>query len=268
MAEEKEMSFLGHLEELRWRIFKALIAVLVVAVVLFVFTEWVINHVYIAMSETNFITYRFFCFLSNNLGLKDTLCASEIALDLQSIKMMGQFTTNMYFALIGGVIVGFPFVFAQVWGFIKPGLKENEQGVSKGIIFYSTLLFFIGVAFGYLLISPLCVQFFGNYSMSESIKNNITINSYISIITTTTFFTGLFFQLPIVIFALTKLGLVSPPFLKKYRKHALVGILILSALITPPDIISQILVAVPILGLYEVSILISKRVIKKQNELK
>lgn len=262
------MSFLGHLEELRWRLFRAVIAVLVFAIILFVFTEWVISNIYISMSETNFATYRFFCYLSQTLGLDDTLCANKISLDLQSIKMMGQFTTNMYFSIIGGVVLAFPYIFSQVWGFVKPGLKTTEKSASRGVIFFSTLLFFIGVAFGYFLVSPLCVQFFGNYSMAESIKNNITINSYISIITTTTFFTGLFFQLPIVVYLLTKLGVLSPPVLKKFRKHALVGILILSAVITPPDVISQILVSIPILGLYEASILVSKRVIKNKNERK
>ena len=260
------MSFLGHLEELRWRLFRSVIAVVVFAVVLFVFTEWVINNIYISMSATDFYTYRFFCFISQNLGMGDTLCASNIAIDLQSIKMMGQFTTNMYFSIIGGIILAFPYLFSQVWGFVKPGLKSTEKNVSRGVIFFSTLLFFLGVMFGYFLVSPLCVQFFGNYSMSETISNNITINSYISIITTTTFFSGLFFQLPIVIYILSKLGIVSPALLKKFRKHALVVILILSAIITPPDIISQIIVSIPILVLYEISILISKRVIKKKNE--
>ena len=262
------MSFLGHLEELRWRLFRAVIAVLVFAIVLFVFTEWVITNVYISMSETNFATYQFFCYLSQNLGFDDALCANQIKLDLQSIKMMGQFTTNMYFSLIGGVILAFPYIFSQIWGFVKPGLKSGEKNVSRGVIFFSTLLFFIGVMFGYFLVSPLCVQFFGNYSMSESIQNNITINSYISIITTTTFFTGLFFQLPIVVYLLTKLGVLSPELVKKVRKHALVAILIMSAIITPPDIISQILVSIPILGLYEASILVSKRVIKNKNKRK
>ena len=261
------MSFLKHLEELRWRLFRVVIAVLIFAAILFVFTEDVMTNVFIAMSEPDFITYQFFCKVSQLVGMGDALCASQINLELQSTVMMGQFTTNMYFSVIGGVVLAFPYIFAQIWGFVKPGLKDTERKVSNGVIFFSTLLFFLGISFGYMLVSPLCVQFFGNYSMSDSIQNIFTINSYISVITTTTFFTGLFFQLPIIVFILTRLGILSPEMLKKYRKHALVTILILSAVITPPDIISQILVSIPILALYEVSILVSKRVIKK-NELK
>ncbi len=260
------MSFLSHLEELRWRLFRAVIALLIFAIVLFVMTEDIMTNVFISMSEPDFITYQFFCKISQLLGMGDTLCASQINLELQSTSMMGQFTTNMYFSIIGGLILAFPYIFSQIWGFVKPGLKETERKVSNGVIFFSTLLFFLGIAFGYLLVSPLCVQFFGNYSMSDSIQNIFTINSYISVITTTTFFTGLFFQLPILVYVLTKLGLISPDLLKKFRKHALVVILILSAVITPPDVISQILVSIPIMGLYEISILVSKRVIKRKNE--
>jgi len=264
MTESKEMSFLGHLEELRWRLFRSAIAVLLFALALFIFTEPVIEYVYISMSRTDFYTYKFFCVLSEKLGMEDALCASSINLQLQSTQMMGQFTTNMYFALIGGVVLAFPFVFYQLWSFIKPALKQNELSVSRGIIFWGSLLFFVGVLFGYFLISPLCVQFFGNYSMSDAIKNDFTINSYISVITTTTFFSGLFFELPILIYILTKLGIVSPEMLKKIRKHAIVVILLLSAIITPPDVVSQIIVAIPIMGLYEIGILVSKRTIKNK----
>lgn len=264
MSEGKEMSFLGHLEELRWRLFRSAIAVVLFAIILFFFTEDVINTVYISMSKTDFWTYKFFCELSQFLGMGDALCAASIKLQLQSTEMMGQFTTNMYFAIIGGIVLAFPFIFFQIWSFVKPALKSEERSASKGVIFYSTILFFLGIAFGYYIISPLCVQFFGNYSMSDAIRNDFTINSYISVITTTTFFTGLFFELPIVIFILTKLGIVTPEVLKKLRKHALVVILILSAIITPPDIVSQIIVAIPVMGLYEIGILVSARVYKKK----
>ena len=157
----------------------------------------------------------------------------------------------------------FPFIFHQIWSFVKPGLKDKEVYVTKGIVFYGSLLFFFGVAFGYFLVSPLCVQFFGSYKLTAEIQNNFTINSYMTMITTTTLFSGLFFELPIIIYLLTKLGIISPALLIKYRKHALVAILVLSAIITPPDIISQVLVSFPILILYEIGIIASKRVAKK-----
>lgn len=262
LKKEKQMSFLGHLEELRWRLVRSAIAILIIATVLFIYTDPIIKHVYIAMSHTDFATYRFFCWLSDVLNLKDGLCATDIPIDIQSIEMTQQFATNMYFAIVGGIIIAFPFIFYQIWSFIRPGLKEKEAKITRGIVFYASLLFMLGILFGYFLVSPLAVQFFGGYKLTEEISNNFTINSYMSMITTTTFFSGLFFELPVVIFLLTKMGIVNPEILKKYRKHALVFILIISAVITPPDIISQILVSLPVLGLYEIGILVSKSVTK------
>jgi len=261
---DQQMSFLRHLEELRWRLVRSAIAIVLVGIVLFIFTDPIINHVYLSMSRTDFPTYNFFCWLSNTFGLNEALCATDIPIDLQSIEVTQQFATNMYFAIVGGVIVSFPFLFYQLWSFVKPGLKEKEVKVTKGIVFYGSVLFLSGIMFGYFLVSPLCIQFFGTYKLTDAIANNFTINSYMSIITTTTLFSGLFFELPVVIFLLTKLGIVSPELLKKYRKHALVIILILSAVITPPDVISQILVSLPVLGLYEIGIAVSKTVAKNK----
>jgi len=262
LKKEKHMSFLGHLEELRWRLVRSAIAIISIATVLFIYTDPIIKHVYLSMSKTDFATYRFFCWFSEVMNLEDGLCAADIPINIQSIEMTQQFATNMYFAIVGGIVISFPFIFYQIWSFIRPGLREKEVKVTKGIVFYASLLFMLGILFGYFLVSPLAVQFFGGYKLTDGIANNFTINSYMSMITTTTFFSGLFFELPVIIFLLTKLGVVSPTTLKKYRKHALVVILILSAIITPPDIISQILVSLPVLGLYEIGILVSKSVSK------
>tara|TARA_B110000438_G_C15751640_1_gene623276 strand:+ start:555 stop:1370 length:816 start_codon:yes stop_codon:yes gene_type:complete len=264
---QKEMSFLGHLEELRWRLMKSAIAILIMAVILFYFTNPVIEHVYLAMSKNDFPTYLFFCKISSLLGLEGFLCANDIPIQIQSIEMTKQFSTNMYFAIVGGIVLVFPFIFHQFWSFLKPGLKENEINVTRGVVFFASILFFIGVLFGYYVISPLCVQFFGGYKLSAEIQNNFTISSYMSMITTSTFFSGLFFELPVVIYILSKLGIVSSLMLRKYRKHALVGILLLSAIITPPDVISQVLVSIPILLLYEVGIGVAKLVEKKKEQL-
>lgn len=264
LQKDKKMPFLNHLEELRWRLVKSSIVILIVATTLFVFTDPIIKNVYLFMSEVEFPTYRFFCWMSQTLGLDDSLCATEIPIDIQSIEMTQQFATNMYFAIVGGFIVSFPFTFYQIWSFVKPGLKSREASVTRGIVIYASILFAFGVMFGYFLVSPLCVQFFGGYKLTAEIANNFTINSYMSLITTTTLFSGLFFELPIIIFLLTKLGILSPALLKKYRKHALVAILILSAIITPPDIVSQILVSLPILVLYEIGIIVSQRVVKSK----
>lgn len=263
-----QMSFLGHLEELRWRLVRSAVAIVVVAVVIFIFTEPIVKNVFMQMMEPEFPTYRFLCRLGQLIGLGDGMCIDTIQISsIQSLEVTGQFNTNMYMALIGGVIVAFPFIFWQLWGFVKPALKERELKVSKGVIFWASLLFFLGIGFGYFLISPLCVQFFGNYKILENVENNFKINSYLSMITTTTFLSGLFFELPVVIYICTKLGIVSPELLKKYRRHAIVIVLIMSALITPPDVISQIMVAIPIMLLYESGIYVSRMVIRRKQPI-
>lgn len=262
LENDKEMSFLGHLEELRWRLVKSAIAIITVAIVLFIYTKPIVSFVYIKMADSNFPTYRFFCWLSNAIGMGDALCGVDIPIKWQSTEMTAQFSTNMYFAIVGGIILTFPFLFFQLWQFFKPALKETELKISKGVVFWSSLLFFIGVLFGYFVVSPLTVQFFGSFQMTDEIKNIITINSYLSLITTTTLFSGLFFELPIIIYILTKVGVIGSVMLKKFRKHALIGILILSAIITPPDIISQVIVTFPILIMYEIGIFVAKRVEK------
>ena len=262
--EEKDLSFLGHLEELRWRLVRSSIVILIAAVILFYFTDPIVQKLYINMSSTSFPTYQFFCILSEKLHISDALCANDIPIQIQSIEMTKQFSTNMYFALIGGLIISFPFTFFQIWSFIKPGLKPEELKATKWIVFNASLLFFFGILFGYFLISPLCVQFFGGYKLTEQILNNFTISSYMSMITTSTFLSGLFFELPIIMYILAKIGILGADILKKYRKHSLVAILILSALITPPDVVSQLLVSFPIYALYEFGIIIVKRVEKKR----
>ena len=257
---ENEMSFLGHLEELRWRLVRSVIVILIIAVVLFYFTDPIVKLVYLNMSKTNFPTYQFFCFLSEKLHIDDLLCADDIPIQIQSIEMTKQFTTNMYFALIGGFIVSFPFTFYQIWSFIKPGLKTKEVKATRWIVFNASFLFFLGVLFGYYLISPLCVQFFGGYKLTDEIQNNFTISSYMSMITTSTFLTGIFFELPVIMYLLAKIGILGSAILKKYRRHSLVVILILSAIITPPDVVSQLLVTIPVYSLYEIGVLVVKRV--------
>lgn len=259
MSEENEnsMPFLDHLEELRWRLVKSVIAILIFSVVIFYFTEWIMDNIFLALAKPEFPIFKFFCW---SFGI----CTEEISITFQSVQMSGQFTTNLMMAIIGGVIIAFPYVFYQLWSFIKPGLKQNELNTVRGIVFFVSILFFIGILFGYYVVAPLSVQFLGNWQMTEEIKNNITINSYLITVISTVFFTGLFFLLPVVIMIFSQLGLVTPAFLKKYRKHAFVIVLIIAAVITPPDLFTQIVVAIPILLLYELGIMISKRIENKR----
>lgn len=253
------MSFLDHLEELRWRLVRSAIAIVLIASVLFYFQQWIMETVFLSLRNKDFITYKLMC---QWFGV----CSGDVPIQMQSYTMSGQFSYSLMMSIMGGFVGAFPFVFYQLWSFVKPGLKQNEKSVAKGIIFYVSLLFFLGIMFGYFIVAPLCVQFFGNYTMSKEISNNFTVSSYLSTILSTVFYSGLLFLLPIVSYLLTKLGILNAAFLRKYRKHAIVAVLILSAIITPPDLISQVIVAIPIMILYEIGILVSAR--SEKNKLR
>lgn len=265
ITEEKEMSFLDHVEVLRWHLVRSTFAIMLVSIVAFVMKDFIFNTILFAPKDANFITYRFFCSVSKIFGT-DGLCITEIPFTFQSLAMAEQFSVHIWTSFTAGFIVAFPYVIWEVWRFISPGLYEKERKGAFSFIIISSFLFFIGVLFGYYLVTPLSVNFLGNYSVSDAVSRNITIGSYISLVRSSSLASGLIFELPIVMYFLTKMGLVTPDFLKKYRKHALVVVLILAAIITPPDIISQIIVGIPIMALYEVSIFISKRVLKSERK--
>jgi len=252
MSEAEEgsstMSFLQHLEELRWRLVRSVIVVIVLAVVIWWNMTWVMDNLFMSMLDADFITYHFFC---KNFGI---MCVESIPATIQSRQVGGQFGYALWMSFIGGVVVAFPFIFWQLWSFVKPGLKTNEKQLVKGIVFYVSLLFFSGIIFGYFVVAPMSVQFFGTFQISGKIDNNFDLNSYMSTIISTVFYSGLFFLLPVVAYLMAKIGIVSSGFLKKYRKHSIVAVLILAAVITPPDMISQIIVSLPILLLYEIGI--------------
>jgi len=261
--EEQEMSFLEHLEELRWTLVRSAIAILVVASVAFVCKEFVFDFLLLAPKNADFWTYRMFCELSKLLDMGESLCVDDLEFALQNISMSGQFTTHIVVSAVAGFIGAFPFVTYQFWSFLRPGLKDEERKATRGVVFYTTILFLMGVLFGYYLITPLSVRFLGTYRVSDLVQNQISLNSYITTVTTVTLAAGVLFLLPVFIYFLTKAGIVSSEFLRKYRKHALVIVLLLSAIITPPDITSQLLVTGPVFLLYEVGIKIAKRVEKK-----
>jgi len=256
MEEQGNMPFLNHLEELRWRLVRAAVAILIVGTVIWFYQETIINVVFLSMAKKEFITFRIMCQFFG-------VCITEIPIKFQSMTVSGQFSYALMMSFLGGIVVTFPYLFYQIWAFVKPGLKFKEKNLARGIVFYISLLFFLGILFGYYIVAPLSIQFFGSYQMSSKIENIFTVNSYMSTILSTVFYCGLFFLLPVVTYLLTKIGLFDSAFLKKYRKHAIVIILILAAIITPPDVISQIIVSIPILILYEIGIIVSKRVEKQ-----
>ncbi|MUU77632.1 twin-arginine translocase subunit TatC [Winogradskyella endarachnes] len=259
-----EMSFLDHLEDLRWHLVRAVISVAVAATLAFIFKNFIFDIIF-GPTHMNFPTYESLCKASKFLGMTDTtFCAAEFPFIIQNRTVAGQFSAHIWTSIYAGFIVSFPYVLYQLWSFVSPGLKPSERKNSRGFIVIASLLFFIGVLFGYYIITPLSLNFLANYQISEEISNEFDISSVIAIVRSSSIASGFVFELPIVIYFLTKAGLVTPQFLRKYRKFALVIVLILSAIITPPDIASQVIVAIPILLLYQVSIYISAIVVRNQ----
>ncbi|MCZ2443780.1 MAG: twin-arginine translocase subunit TatC [Flavobacteriales bacterium] len=266
MTEDKEMSFLDHLEELRWHLVRAVIAILIGSVVAFIFPHILFDVILFGPTYPDFITYRLLCQLGNAISLP-ALCFGDLPFkEFISIQMGSQFTWHIWGSLIAGFIITFPYVAWECWRFIKPALREKERSKATGIVFYVSILFIAGVLFGYFLLAPLTVNFLGNYDVMGRVVNQPVFTSYISTILVVILGCGILFELPVVIYFLAKIGIISPDFLKKYRRHAIIIILLLAAIITPPDVASQILVSIPLVFLYEVSIFIARRVYKKPAE--
>tara|TARA_R110000868_G_scaffold14075_17_gene65849 strand:+ start:26438 stop:27274 length:837 start_codon:yes stop_codon:yes gene_type:complete len=260
----QEMSFLDHLEELRWHLIRSTLAVLIIGCIAFMISGFIFDSIIFAPSRMDFVTYEFFCRIATYFGFESDFCATELPFTIQSRTMAGQFSADIWTSIWAGVIIAFPYILYEMWKFISPGLHEKERKNSRGFIFIASILFFIGVLFGYYVVAPLSINFLGTYSVSETVKNEFDLSSYISTLRSSVIACGIIFELPIIIFFLTKIGLVTPEILKKYRKIALVIVLILSAVITPPDVASQIVVAIPIIVLYQVSIYISGYVLRKE----
>jgi sec-independent protein translocase protein TatC len=256
-----EMSFLQHLEVLRWHLIRSAFAILVFAIAAFIYMQEIFELVLLAPKSSDFITFRLMCRFSQEVMGNDAMCMASTDINLINTDISGQFSNHLYVSLVAGIVFAFPYVLWEIWRFIRPALRENEAKSATGIIFWCSLLFFTGITFGYFIVSPLAVNFLGNYQITEQIKNMIDFNSYISIVTVTTLLTGLVFELPIISYVLSKLGILTPGFMRKYRRHAIVIILITAAIITPsPDVVSQMLVAVPLYFLYEISIRVSARI--------
>ena len=266
MAEKniKEMSFLDHLEELRWLLVRSTVAILVMATVTYFFSDYIFDTIIFGPTEPNFITYRFFCEASHYVGFADSICITELPFIIQNTTMEGQVNIFIWTCITAGFILAFPYILSQFWRFISPALYEKEKKNAKLFIFVASILFFLGVVFGYFVIVPMSVNFLATFKVSEIVQNQFNLESYIGMIKTSVIASGLFFELPIIIYFLTKLGLVTPNCLRTYRKYAIVIVLVIAAIVTPPDVVSQITVAIPMLIIYEASIFISVLVTKKK----
>jgi len=261
--DNEEMSFLEHLEELRWHLVRASAAVVVGAVLCFIEAEFILDEILFAPKRPEFFTNKIFGWVARYLNSPD-LAINTQPFTIINYDMAGQFSTNLSIAMIGGIILSIPYIFWEFWRFIKPALYEKERKHATGAVFYSTLLFMIGIFFGYYLIVPLSTHFFGSYRVSVEVVNQINLNSYISAVTTIILGSGIVFELPIIIYFLSKVGLISSGFLMTYRKHAYVLLLLLAAIITPPDVFSMLLVSGPLILLYELGVFLSKRIEKNR----
>ncbi|MBT7655548.1 MAG: twin-arginine translocase subunit TatC [Flavobacteriales bacterium] len=266
MNNPKEMTFLDHLEELRWHLIRATLSIVILGSVAFLLKGFIFDYILFGPKKTDFITYQWFCQISQTLGQGNSFCITEMPFRIQSRTLAGQFSAHLWTSILAGFIVGFPYVLYEFWRFISPGLHINERKNARGFIFVASFLFFLGVLFGYYIVTPLSINFLGNYSVSEEVFNDFDLSSYIGMLRASVLASGLIFELPILIYFFTKIGLITPAFLRKNRKFALVIVLSLSAIITPPDIASQIIVSIPVLILYEVSIWISKWVYRRQQK--
>jgi len=261
--EEEGMSFLDHLEALRYHILRSVAAILIFTVIAFIAKDIVFGIIILGPSKVDFFTYRILCDIGNYLGIS-ALCIDQLPFTIQSRQMTGQFTMHMTSSVVVGFVVAFPYVFWEIWRFISPGLYDKEKNAARGAVFFVSFLFLSGAAFGYYVLSPLSINFLANYQLDPSILNEFDITSYVTTLTMLVMASAIMFQLPVVVYFLSMSGLVTSRMLKEYRRHSIVIILVVSAIITPPDVISQLLISMPILVLYEIGITIAKRLEKKR----
>jgi sec-independent protein translocase protein TatC len=267
-----EMTFLEHLEELRWHIIRSVIAIVVFSITAFIFKDILFDTVLLGPSKHEFWTNRILGMLGEwvNQVLGKWIQVGDITINhqpliLQNTAVAGQFVAHIKISLIAGLVLGFPYMFFEFWRFIRPALYQNERRHASGAVFYITFLFLLGVFFGYFLITPFSVNFLYNYHVSDVVRNIPTLASYISLVTSIVLVSGILFELPVLIYFLSKIGLITPAFLKRYRKHAMVAILLIAGIITPtPDMFTQLMVSLPMIFLYEIGILLSRRVEKSK----
>lgn len=258
-----EMTFWQHLDELRGTLVRSAIIIAVFALAAFLNRNIIFDLIILAPKDPDFITNRLLCGFGERIGV-DILCLGDAGFQLISIHLSGQLMMHLYVSIAAGFVLASPLIISQLYRFLIPALTPREQLYTQKAVVVVSLLFWAGVLFSYFLIVPLTISFLGNYQVSEAVVNQISLNSYVSTIVSLTIAVGLVFELPVLVYFLARTGVVTAAFLKRNRKYMLVAILILSAIITPPDIFSQILVSIPLLGLYELSIIVARRTEQRQ----
>ncbi len=266
---EAEMGFLDHVEALRWHIIRSVIVIVIMAILVFIKVEWIFDRVILGPAHNDFVSYKWFCALGRFFHY-DSFCLGEIKMEFQNTAVTGQFMMGMSVSMMLGFILSFPYVLWELWKFIKPALKPDEVRYARGIVFWCSLLFFMGVLFAYFILAPYTINFFGGYQLSPKFKNIITIDNYYDTISNLILGLGLVFELPVIVYFLSRIGVLTPGFMRDKRKYAVLILFLLSEIITPPDLFSCLLVFFPLYLLFEISVFISARAItaklKKQSQ--
>lgn len=263
----EEMSFIDHLEELRWHLIRSVIAIGVGAIVVFIYVREIVNNIIMAPAKDDFVSYGWFCDMGRKLGMGDGLCMQGVEVSFLSTRLTEQFISSFTISFVGGFIVAFPYIIWEFWRFIKPALSEKERKNTTGVILWVSLLFFIGVAFGYFILTPFMVNFYFSYSLSPLIEIKPTFGDYLENLIYTTVGIGVLFQMPLLVMVLAKIGIITGRFLRKYRRHAFVLIIIMAAIITPTtDPFSLMIVTIPLYILFETSIILASRINKRQEK--
>ncbi|SCC57955.1 Sec-independent protein translocase TatC [Chitinophaga costaii] len=260
------MSFFDHLEDLRWHIVRSILAIVVVSIFGFVYTKEILDNVIFGPTNAYFPTYTALCKLGHALHMGDKLCITPEKIQFQNFQMAGQVMLQFKLAFTMGIVCAFPYIFWEFWSFVKPALKERELKGAKGVIFWVSLQFFLGISFAYFMVMPFTINFLASYTVTDKAINQFFIDDYFDLISQIVVGMGLLFELPVLVYFLTKVGILTPTFLKSYRKQAIVVLLVLAAVITPPDVIDQMIVFTPLYLLYEISIVISKRAYRTRME--
>jgi sec-independent protein translocase protein TatC len=259
--QKKEMSFFDHLEELRWVLVRSAAAIVIAACAAFFGYKYLFDAILLGPKSPDFFTNRMMCSLAKWLD-SPALCINSKPFQIINIDMAGQFNAHVSVSIYAGLIIAFPYLIYQIWKFISPALYETERKKARGFVLIVSVLYIGGVFFGYYFITPFSVDFLGSYNISDQISNQINLTSYISLVSSLSLVSGVVFELPVLVYFLTKLKILTPTFLKKYRRHAFIVILIIAAIISPPDVLSMTLIAIPLWLLFEVSILVSSRIVK------
>jgi len=257
------MTFMDHIEDLRWHLIRSLIVIIVAAIAVFIKIEWIFDHIILGPAHSDFIAYKWFCQLGQLLHI-DALCLGEIKLKFQNTELAGQFVMSLSVSLMLGFIIAFPYILWEFWKFLKPALKPTEIRYARGLVFWCSLLFFVGVLFSYFIIAPYTINFFGSYQLSPSFQNIITMDNYYDTMNDLILGMGVVFELPIIVYFLSRIGILTPKIMREKRRYAILILLIIAEVITPPDWFSCFLVFIPLYILYELSVMISVRATKER----